>query len=56
MDTAVLVPFRVLPMEDLIREGSIALMNAADKFNTARNCRFITYAAWFVRAEMMGAI
>lgn len=36
----------------LISEGSIGLMQAADKFDPGRGVRFITYAGWWVRNAM----
>ncbi|MEI6154626.1 MAG: RNA polymerase sigma factor RpoD/SigA [Deltaproteobacteria bacterium] len=45
-----------LPLEDLIQEGNIGLLNAVDKFRVSRNCRFITYAGWWIRMQMLRAI
>ena len=41
-----------LPMPDLIQEGHIGLMQAAERFDTAREVRFSTYASWWVRAAI----
>jgi RNA polymerase sigma-32 factor len=41
-----------LPMGDLIQEGSVGLMQAAARFEPAREVRFSTYAGWWVRAAM----
>lgn len=45
-----------LLMEDLIQEGSIGLMTAAKKFDVRRNCKFSTYAAFWIRREILNAI
>lgn len=39
-----------LPMSDLIQEGNIGLMQAANRFDPEKEVRFSTYAGWWVRA------
>jgi RNA polymerase sigma-32 factor len=41
-----------IPIEDIIQEGNIGLLKAADRFDPDRGCRLATYAAYWVRAEI----
>ena len=47
---------RGLHFLDLIQEGNIGLMKAVDKFEYQRGYKFGTYATWWVRQAMTGAI
>lgn len=47
---------RGVPMEDLVNEGNLGLLRAAERFDPGRGVRFITYAAWFVRQTMLDAV
>lgn len=45
-----------LPMTDLIQEGNVGLMIAADKFNYKLGYKFATYASWWIKQSMFKAI
>ena len=38
-----------IPLEDLIQEGNIGLMHAAQKFEWDKGFKFSTYASWWIR-------
>ena len=41
-----------LNLSDLIQEGNIGLMKAAERFQTEKEVRFSTYASWWIRASI----
>ncbi len=45
-----------LSLADLIQEGHVGLLEAAARFEPAREVRFSTYATWWVRASMQDYI
>ena len=40
------------PLEDLIQQGNLGLLKAAQKFDPEKQCRLITYAVYWIRAEI----
>jgi len=45
-----------LTFEDLISFGNIGLYRAAKKFDAERGFKFITYAIWYIKAEITAAL
>ena len=45
-----------LPVIDLIQEGNLGLMVAAEKFNYKLGYKFATYASWWIKQAMFKAI
>jgi RNA polymerase sigma-32 factor len=43
-------------LPDLVQEGNIGLMKAVQKFDPERGIRFISYAAWWIRAYIQNHI
>lgn len=45
-----------LSLADLIQEGNIGLMKAAEKYDGNRNVRFSTYASWWIRQSISRSV
>ena len=45
-----------LPLSDLINEGNIGLIKAAQRYDEHKGFKFISYAVWWVRQAMMQAL
>ena len=45
-----------LPLMDLISEGNIGLMNAAERFDALKGYKFISYAVWWIKQAILKAI
>ena len=45
-----------MDLADLISEGNIGLMRAAEEFNPSKKIKFISYAVWWIRQSIMASL
>ena len=45
-----------LELEDLIAFANLGLFEAAERFDSSKNVKFVTFAVWYIRAELQKAL
>jgi RNA polymerase sigma factor (sigma-70 family) len=45
-----------VPFEDLLNEGNLGLIQAVQRFDASRGTKFITFAVWWIRKEILAAL
>lgn len=47
---------RGVPLDDLVSEGNLGLVRAAERFDETRGVRFLSYAVWWIRQGVIQAL
>ncbi len=47
---------RGVPLEDLVNEGNLGLMRAAQRYDETKGVRFLSYAVWWIRQSILGVL
>jgi RNA polymerase sigma factor (sigma-70 family) len=45
-----------IPFEDLLNEGNLGLIEAANRFDVSKDTKFISYAVWWIRKTVLKAL
>lgn len=53
---AALIPYSTLTLEDLVNEGNLGLCLAVDRFDHESGNKFISYAIWWIRQQIIASI